>query len=156
MRGGPVRRRGGWNRPKGRFRRDDGVSGEGIDYTGLAFPKNESPRDRRDRLQKHEKAVKARIRKTVFRRDAACIVPEDPRWPHDGRDEWAHLEDNKRARTRGRPAEERHTTRGSCRLCQRHHEAYDAGRMRPRFLTDKGADGPIEWRVGGEVIGGGR
>ena len=125
-----------------------------IDYgDDFAFPKGPSPREIRDGKQKKERGAKIATREVVFRRDPACIVPEDSRWPHSGPDEWAHLEEGKRARTRGRPAEERHTPRLSCRLCRGHHQKYDAGDMTPEFLTKEKADGPIAWRVGGELVG---
>lgn len=85
-----------------------------------------------------------------------CVVPEDSRWPHDGPDEWAHMEEGTRARTRGKDPEVRHTARLSCRLCRTHHTAYDRGALRPTFLSDDGADGEMVWKYQGKIVGGGR
>ena len=126
------------------------------DWSGFKWAPGESGPDRRKRKRKREKEVKSAIRGEVFDRDPSCVVPDDPRWRHDGPDEWAHMEGGTRARTRGRPPEERHTTRLSCRLCRTHHFAYDRGRLRPTFLTERGANGPMEWRFDGELVGGGR
>ena len=64
----------------------------------------------------------------------------------DGPLEWAHFGDYKRFKTRGKPAAERHTTMGSLMLCQSHHRAYDSGRLAITALSDRGADGPLEFR----------
>ncbi len=140
--------------------RNNRRAGERIDYQNevFGFPKGETSKARRDREQKHERQVKIEVRRVVFNRDPGCVVPEDPRWPHDGPDEWAHLEDAKRWRTVCQRPEERHTARLSARLCRGHHQGYDdarAGTLALRFLSDRGADGPIEWTVGGELVGGG-
>jgi hypothetical protein len=63
-----------------------------------------------------------------------------------GPSEWAHLEDKRRFKTRGLPPEERHTTRESVMLCQRHHDDYDDRKLTVEFLTERGADGPLAWR----------
>ena len=130
--------------------------GKGIDWSGFAFGKGKTHRASRDERHEDDRAVAATVRAIVFDRDVGCRVPADVRWPHSGVDEWAHMEQGTRARTRGRAPVERHTTRLSCRLCRGHHVLYDQGPLRPRFLTDRGADGPIEWTVEGEVVGGGR
>ena len=59
--------------------------------------------------------------------------------------EWAHLEDKRRFKTRGMAPEERHTTRDSCMLCNRHHPLYDAREITLTFLSELGADGSIAW-----------
>jgi hypothetical protein len=64
----------------------------------------------------------------------------------DGESQWAHLEDKRRFKTRGLPPEERHTTRESVMLCQRHHDDYDDRKLTVEFLTERGADGPLAWR----------
>lgn len=59
---------------------------------------------------------------------------------------WAHLEDWRRFKTRGMEPEERHTTMGSCMLCDRHHHMYDVEKsITVTFLSERGADGPIVW-----------
>ncbi len=139
-------------RPRGGRRKKESQ----VDWSLFDNPKGPTVRELKDAKQKKEKYVAARIRKQVFRRDPACVIPEDPRWPHEGPDEWAHMEEGTRARTRGNPPEIRHTSRLSCRLCRAHHFAYDRGALRPTFLTEDGADGPIEWRHRGDIVGGGR
>ncbi len=71
----------------------------------------------------------------------ACLVAVECRGPS----EWAHLENQRRSRTRGLAPELRHTTAGTAMLCRSHHRAYDAGRLRIRFITGTGADGLIQW-----------
>lgn len=144
-----------WNRRQRRSRRR-AATPPVVDYTGFDLPKGPNPREIRDGRQKKERSVKDRIRRVVFNRDPGCVVPEDPRWPHSGPHEWAHLEEGTRARTRGKPPEERHTPRLSCRLCQEHHRMYDASQLDLEFLTDDGADGDMAWRVEGELVGSGR
>jgi len=146
-----------------RFRKQSGKNQEapkkGIDWNGFGFPKGETSLERRNREQKQERAVKTRVRAIIFRRDPACMVPEDPRWPHGGPDEWGHLEEGRRTKTTGQDPEERHTTALGCRICRTHHRMYD-GQQRPRlslvFLTEDQADGAIEWYVGEQLVGGGR
>lgn len=43
-----------------------------------------------------------------------------------GRSEWAHLGNQRRARTRGMAPESRHSTSWSLMLCASHHDDYDA------------------------------
>jgi hypothetical protein len=62
----------------------------------------------------------------------------------EGRSEWAHLGDQKRFKTRGKPPEERHTTAGSLMLCRFHHRAYDTGRLRI-IGTDANHPLDFEW-----------
>jgi len=64
-----------------------------------------------------------------------------------GASEHAHLEDKKRARTRGLKPQERHTTAGSAIFCHGHHALYDAGKI-ALAMTEKGADGPIRAQLG--------
>lgn len=71
-------------------------------------------------------------------------------WPFgqcDGPSEWAHFDALKRARTRGRPPEERHTTAGSLMLCRRHHDAYDDGDLLIDALTSDGCDGLLRYAL---------
>ena len=65
-----------------------------------------------------------------------------------GPSEWAHMRGSTRAETRGMAPENRHSTTTSLMLCREHHNFYD-GRRRPRLkirpVTDRGADGPLEY-----------
>jgi hypothetical protein len=63
-----------------------------------------------------------------------------------------HLGDKKRARTRGMAPEERHTLEGSCMGCERHHTAYDQGRMTLAMVADLGAMGPIRVSYKGRIV----
>lgn len=96
--------------------------------------------------------MKAAVRARVFSRDSWCRAlqwtPEMWAWSKcEGPDEWAHFADHRRARTRGKAPEERHTTAGSLRLCRKHHMMYD-GKLRPRLnivpvdYAAPGCDGP--------------
>lgn len=67
-----------------------------------------------------------------------------------GESEHAHLEDQKRARTRGMPPAERHTTAGSAMFCRWHHSLYDRGGI-TLAMTERGADGPIRAQLGEKV-----
>jgi hypothetical protein len=99
------------------------------------------------------KIVRA-VRAACVERDGACRIDFDTWWmrSHDlgacsYGSEWAHLEDHRRFKTRGKPAEERHTTRGTCMLCSKHHAMYDIDKsLTVEFMTDRGADGPLAWR----------
>lgn len=92
------------------------------------------------------------IRAQVAERDGWCRVRRDG-WTDailmvfgacNGASEWAHLGDKKRFKTRGLPPEERHTTAGSLMLCEKHHDAYDEGRL--TILGDD-ANGTLEFRI---------
>ena len=62
----------------------------------------------------------------------------------EGASEWMHLDRWKRCHTRGLPAEERHTTRGTAMGCTRHHRLYDAGFFDIEAVDeDRWADGPL-------------
>jgi len=108
----------------------------------------------RARRKRHERAVTRLVREQVARRDGYCRVrPWSQRWylqSCEGRSEWAHLSDHRRARTRGRAPERRHTTAGTVMLCARHHRLYDEARSFDIIqLTEHGADGPITVQVRG-------
>lgn len=72
----------------------------------------------------------------------------------DGRSEWAHLGEMKRAKTRGMKPDARHTTAGSLMLCTKHHDRYD-GRQRPRMaiheLNPIGANGALHFIDEGDL-----
>jgi hypothetical protein len=95
-----------------------------------------------------ETAVKQRVRFLCVERDGDCRVQGlEALGACSGESEWAHLEDKKRARTRGMLPEERHATAGSAMFCTTHHQAYDAGEFAVEYLSEKGADGPMAYRT---------
>ncbi len=71
--------------------------------------------------------------------------------PCDGPSEWCHLEEKKRARTRGMSPEKRHTQDFSMMACRKHHQMYDTGEIQIA-MTEKGADGPIRVQLRERVI----
>jgi hypothetical protein len=100
------------------------------------------------------KIVRA-VRAACVARDGYCRVTRDG-WTTailqqlgacQGESEWAHLEEWKRFKTRGKPAADRHVTMGTCMLCHFHHQdMYDKGKLAVTFLSERGADGPLAWR----------
>lgn len=60
-----------------------------------------------------------------------------------------------RSKTRGMEPRQRHSTTHSMMLCKAHHDALD-GRAFPKLfvreLTERGADGPIEFTRDGVVV----
>jgi hypothetical protein len=86
------------------------------------------------------------VRARCVERDIGCRLSMLD--PCSGPDEWAHLEDAKRARTRGQAPDVRHTTAGTLIACRGHHRRYDAGQIQI-VLGDAGADGPIVVRANG-------
>ena len=126
----------------------------------LAYPKGEPRKRVKGRARRHEGKVKTSVRATVATREEhRCRL-----WPAapgllglcSGTPQWAHLEDGKRFKTRGQPADRRHTTAASCLLCAWHHDAYDRGvgkrgKLRITFLTDRGANGPMRFERAGVV-----
>lgn len=123
----------------------------------LAFPKPKKRLTVKAARDRQEARVKREVRAACVERDGVCRFGKD--WPGIiaperfacwGISEWAHLEDHRRFKTRGRAATLRHTTLGSCILCQKHHAQLDGRsmpRLRVRMLTARGADGPLEWRL---------
>jgi hypothetical protein len=114
------------------------------------------------------KVIKA-IRPVVAERDGHCRIAKD--WteaaigalssgPADplldlirvvgtcaGTSEWAHIGQFKRFKTRGLPPDVRHRTTHSLMLCMKHHRAYDANQFVIEELTDRGANGPLAYRL---------
>ena len=125
------------------------------DFGGVACPKPE-PRARVTRRRQRTAAKVVRsVREQCVDRDGYCRIwnasPTLQFGGCAGDSQWAHLGESKRFKTRGKPAEERHTTAGTLMLCQRHHDMYD-GRLHPRIAiepqTDRGADGPMTYTSG--------
>ena len=109
------------------------------------------------RKVRREAAVKQDVRAACVSRDGFCRVVAALLNDYDvrprGESEWAHMHAKRRSKTRGQDPEERHTTADSLMLCRFHHDAYD-GRTRPRLtieaLTDRGADGPLQFTYRGK------
>lgn len=95
-----------------------------------------------------ESVVKVSVREQCVERDGYCRFSKDiPSELADcrGLSQWAHLEDKRRARTRGMEPTARHTTEKSAMLCARHHRDYDAGLFWILFMSPIGANGPISY-----------
>lgn len=103
-----------------------------------------------------ERPVVTRVRALCVERDGYCRYWKDVfeaafvAVECDGPSEWAHLENMRRSKTQRMKPELRHTTAGTAMLCRKHHDRLD-GRARPRLrltvLTNRGADGPLQWRT---------
>lgn len=104
--------------------------------------------------RKAESKVVADVRERVFRRDWRCRacaagVPREYGMTFQ-EDQWAHLGNHRRFKTRGMAPEERHTTQGSMRLCDQHHHQYDHHTLNIIMLTEAGADGPVRFERDGQ------
>lgn len=94
------------------------------------FQKPEPRRRVKARKNRHESAVKQSVRAQCVERDGYCLVgPLTSLGDCEGPSEWAHFHSHRRSKTRGQPAEERHTVEGSGMMCRRHHKLYDAKRF---------------------------
>jgi hypothetical protein len=130
-----------------------------IDYSGLPLAKPEPRKRVKARNKRHAAKVVQDVRAQVAARDGYCRL----HWLHDGTrralarifgacsgpSEWCHFGKHKRARTRGKPPEERHHTQGSLMLCVFHHDAYDDGKMTIEALTDRECDGLLKFAKDG-------
>jgi hypothetical protein len=116
------------------------------------------PRGSHAKVKARNKRVEAKlarmVRSACVERDGYCRLSnlKQGEWVYgsfkkrcDGPSEWAHLEEKRRFKTRGQPAEQRHTTASSVMFCAVHHQEYDAHQFSIRFLSELGADGPIAW-----------
>jgi hypothetical protein len=118
---------------------------------GRAVPKPETRKRIKGRKVRAEAKVKKFTRAKCVERDDYCRLMRDNLLAVQlfdacgGPSQWAHLEDKKRARTRGQAPEMRHTRAGSLMLCEKHHTDYDHGRIKIG-LSPAGADGPLRWR----------
>lgn len=117
-------------------------------YGGIG--KGEPRKRRKGREKRRESTVAEAVRAECVERDGYCRYGD--RTDCDGPSEWAHLEDKKRARTRGQAPEVRHTTEKSMMLCHRHHALYDAGTLHIRLYSDKGANGAVSIYRPGDVF----
>ena len=119
--------------------------------TSLAYPKPVTRQRLKARKDRAEAAVIVFVRSFVVERDGYCRCKGYGLGACMGPSEWAHLEDHRRARTRGQSPERRHDRRFSMMLCAIHHRRYDAHTLVMAFLSDRGADGPIQWYYDGFV-----
>lgn len=122
---------------------------------GVACPKPETRKRTKARLKRQAAAIEKLVRLLVGHRDGDCRIGTTTALlgPCDGESEWAHLENSRRFKTRGQPAEVRHTTAGTCRLCTKHHAMYDREKtLAIEFLTDKGADGTMRFQAHGVSV----
>lgn len=105
------------------------------------------PRARRKaREARAEAKVKKAVRPVVAARDGHCRLLGVLLFaPCEGPSEWNHLE--RRALTRGKAPEERHSTANSCMNCKRHHEAIDQHRIGFEYATPAGADGLMRFTL---------
>jgi hypothetical protein len=120
-----------------------------------AFPKGPTRKAVNAKKVRAEAKVKQEVRAHCMGRDGACrlrsLAHLQDTFPGtfsecSGFGEWAHFGGARRARTRGQSPAKRHNTAGSLMLCTFHHTAYDAGTLKIRALTDRGCDGPLEFR----------
>jgi len=125
---------------------------EGAEVNELVYVKHARPRKPKGPTAKYrakrkraDDAERLMVRAKVDERDGYCRLTGLS--PCSGDSEHAHLEDKKRARTRGMEPQERHTTAGSAMFCTGHHTLYDAGKI-ALAMTEKGADGPIRAQLG--------
>lgn len=111
-------------------------------------PRRGSAKRAKAARQRREANVKRSVRADVDERDGYCLILRTGDvaflgscW---GPSEWAHVGKHRRCHTRGMTAERRHTTRGSCKMCRKHHRAYDAHEfdIQP-VLEELGMDGPV-------------
>lgn len=125
-----------------------------IDYSLFKFKKPETRKRQKGRKDRHESEVKKAVRANVAARDGYCRIQRMFSSPCFGPSEWAHLPAYRRSATKGRAAEERHTTGGTIMLCRHHHDMLD-GRIRPKLnvemLTAREADGLLGFELDGKT-----
>lgn len=113
---------------------------------GVAYPKPEKRSTTKGRKDRREGTLKKSVRAQCVTRDGYCRLAGIGPWDCSGFAEWAHLEEKRRAKTRGMVPEARHTTTHSLMLCGgTHHAKYDTRALKVRLLTARGADGPLRW-----------
>lgn len=125
-----------------------------IDTSMLKFKKGKTRKQvkaKRDRLESERIRL---VRLACVGRDGFCRVQTERLKDYDvyrlltdcmGVSEWAHFGAFKRSKTRGLPADVRHTTQGSLMLCTKHHQDYDANRLKIRAGV-RGCDGHLEFK----------
>lgn len=114
----------------------------------LKFAKPEKRRTTKGRKDRAEVKVEQKVRAECVERDGDCRLKGVDGANCRGESEWAHLDDKKRARTRGMAPEERHTAGGSLMLCTFHHASYDNGGIDLEPLIQSvGANGRLGYRI---------
>jgi hypothetical protein len=115
---------------------------------GLPFspqPKPELRKRIKGRNDRIEAKVEQQVQALVAARDGECRLQGQGFGVCGGASEWAHLEDKRRAKTRGMPPEVRHTTADTAMLCTIHHRRYDASELGAKYLTPEKADSRMSW-----------
>ncbi len=120
-----------------------------MDYSKLPLAKPEPHKRVKARKKRQEQKVIQEVRPQCVARDGYCRVYNKRMGECSGESQWAHYGPYKRARTRGKPPEERHTTAGSLMLCVGHHDDYDEERMKIEALTDRECNGPLKFEKDG-------
>lgn len=127
----------------------------GIDMSipGLAFPKGLPRRIEKGRQDRKAAKVVKSVREQCVERDGDCRLGENTL--NDvhafegslcaGPSQWCHMHVKRRSQTRGQAPEVRHTTADSFMGCKRHHDEYDAHKLRITALTRNGADGRLKF-----------
>lgn len=118
-------------------------------WTGPHFKERTIKKVKGRKRRAAAKVVKS-VRPACVKRDGYCRPKKDGLVDDcEGKSEWAHLPGYTRAQTRGKAPEERHTTKGSCMCCKKHHDQLD-GRRSPRLLVtgtrgEVDADRELKW-----------
>lgn len=113
---------------------------------GFAFPKGSRSVERAIDHQLEVDQI-ASTRQGVWRRSSRCEMCGDfphQSWQRWGRAEHEMNEDPSRAKTKGRPPEERFNPHICWRLCCECHRLFTAGLKRTQPLTERGALGAYE------------
>lgn len=123
----------------------------------VACPKPMSRKRLKGRKDRAERKVKKSVRAQCVARDGFCRLARPWREPLgvggcNGKSEWAHLEEQRRFKTRGQAPDQRHNTANSMMLCSVHHRLYDARKIRLGWLTPFGADGLMLFRFGMNTV----
>lgn len=128
---------------------------------GVACPKPEKRKTTKGRKDRAEDKQKHLVRMLCVARDGDCrMIPHSSLtdvFSYElaferavggdcrGESEWAHMHSRRRSQTRGQAPEIRHDSAHSLMLCTKHHQDYDAHKLRITSLTRNGADGPLKF-----------
>jgi len=113
-------------------------------------PKPEPYKRVKARRGRQESKVKKSVREQVDERDGYCVIQNggfSTVGKCDGASEWAHIGHYRRCFTRGMDALLRHTTKGSAKMCHKHHAGYDAHLFDLVMLSDDGMNGDFAVRT---------
>jgi hypothetical protein len=101
--------------------------------------------------QRKDLAYAAKVRAKVAKRDGFCrvgqLMSKASQKRCDGPLAWCHLQGKRRAQTRRMSPGQRHGTAWTAILCSVHAEMEEKRQLTYRYLTDKGADGPMLWTL---------